>query len=146
MDLTYRCSLELARLEKAYATGEQDALLARMQLAKNESLWRQISETKHILYQQYQLMSVSAVAAKRQALVESMETTKSELTQFVHHLLPKAFDEMAFLRSATILLGSYEQKLWRQEHRFLKLRALLDAFDHQHGRLKYVAIHCELGH
>lgn len=121
-------------------TGEQDALLARMQLAKNESLWRQMSESRHILSQQYQLMSPSAVTTKRQGLLETLEALKRELTQFVHHVLPKAFDEMAFLRSATILLGSYEQKLWRQEHRFLQLRALLDAFDHQHGRLKCVAL------
>lgn len=111
-----------------------------MQLAKNESLWRQMSESRHILSQQYQLMSPSAVTAKRQGLLEILEALKRELTQFVHHVLPKAFDEMAFLRSAMILLGSYEQKLWRQEHRFLQLRALLDAFDHQHGRLKCVPI------
>ncbi|KAF1315516.1 hypothetical protein FI667_g16000, partial [Globisporangium splendens] len=135
-----KCSLELARLEKAYAVGEHDALLARMQLAKHEALWMQIhTHGKHAsLYQQYQLMSDDALRSKQQQLVASMAATKHEVTHFVSTVLPKVCDELAFLRSTTILLGSYEHKLWRQENRFLKLRGILETFEHQHGRLKLV--------
>lgn len=102
----------------------------------------QLSESQHSLFQRYQLASVDALKAKRLQLLGSIESTKRELQQLVRTVLPKAFGEMAFLRSTTILLSSYEQKLWRQEHRFLKLRELLDAFDHQHGRLKCVGDVC----
>lgn len=136
-----RCSLELARLETADAIGEQDALLARMHVAKNEALVTHSSAAKRsLVLQQLQLMTPSAVRTKQQQLERAVDETKRETQELVTHVLPSLFREMAFLKSTTILLGSYEQKLWRQEHRFLQLRQLLDALDLQHGRLQYVLV------
>ncbi|RLN10569.1 hypothetical protein BBJ28_00019594 [Nothophytophthora sp. Chile5] len=133
-----RCCMELARLEKAFVVGERDAVQAEMQLARAESRWQQLVETRRLLSQQYQLMSEDAVVAKRHELRNAIEATHHELTDCVDHALPSLLEEMAFLKSTTILLGSYEQKLWRQESRFLKLRGLLDALDLQYARLQLV--------
>ncbi|RLN89307.1 hypothetical protein BBJ28_00017915 [Nothophytophthora sp. Chile5] len=133
-----RCCMELARLEKAFVVGERDAVQAEMQLARAESRWQQLVETRRLLSQQYQLMSEDVVVAKRHELRSAIEATRHELTDCVDHALPSLLEEMASLKSTTILLGSYEQKLWRQESRFLKLRGLLDALDLQYARLQLV--------
>lgn len=132
----YRCSVELARLEKAFVIGEIDALQSQMQLARAESHWQYVSQTRRSLRQQYQLMSADAVHTKRQSLVRAIDRSKQDLEKLVHKMLPSMLEEIAFLQSTTILLGSYEQKLWRQENRFLKLRAVLECVDQQYARLK----------
>lgn len=133
-----RYSHELTRLEKAFSIGKQDALRAHLQLVQYESLHTQLVEHQRALYQRYQLTSADSIQSKRMQLTTSIASTKRDLQRLVQTELPKAFDELAFLRSTTIVLSSYERKLWRQEHQFLRLQALLDAFDHQHGRLTYV--------
>ncbi|TMW67999.1 hypothetical protein Poli38472_007671 [Pythium oligandrum] len=133
-----KCSIELERLRNAFVIGQRDALLAQMQVTRYESHLHQLTTSRRQLLQQFQLMSRDAIWARKQALLASMEKTKHQLTELLGTVFPEKLETLALLKSTSILLQSYEQKLWRQEHRFLKLRGLLEGFDKQHARLKLV--------
>lgn len=131
-----RCCVELARLEKAFVSSEYDALMAQLELARASERQKQVRESRRRLHQQYELMSADAVAAQHKSLTMALTSIRKQLAEYQERLLPRAFEEMAFLKTTTVLVGSYEQKLWRQERRFLQLRVLVDALDLQYGRLR----------
>jgi hypothetical protein len=135
----HRCCLELERLRKAFVVGERDALLAQLQVTRYEAHLRQLTSSRRQLEQQFELMSRDAIWARKQILQASLDKTKKQLGELLQDTLPKELDELAFLKSTSILLHSYEQKLWRQENRFVKLRLLLEGFEVQHARLRWAS-------
>ncbi|DBA00251.1 TPA: LOW QUALITY PROTEIN: hypothetical protein N0F65_007895, partial [Lagenidium giganteum] len=133
-----KCSIELSRLEKAFVVSERDALQSRVQLAAVECEWQHVRETQRLLYQQFQLMSRETLMSKQRELTQWLDQAQRELESLLTDVLPKVFEELAFLKTTMILIGNYEQKLWRQEHRFLHLRGLLETLELQSARIKLV--------
>jgi len=131
--------VELERLRQAFVVGERDALLAQLRVTRYESQLKQLSTARRQLTQQFQLMSRDAIWARKQILQSSIAKTNAQVSALLQHAFPAKLQELALLQSTSILVHSYEQKLWRQENRFVKLRHLLDGFDMQHTRLRYAA-------
>ncbi|GLD95893.1 hypothetical protein PINS_up004571 [Pythium insidiosum] len=133
-----KCCVELDRLRRAFIVGERDALIADIQVARYESALRQATTSRRLLYQQFQLMSRDAIHVKKQTLMATVEKSKAQLEALVRREFPSKLEELADLQMTGVLLHSYEQKLWRQEHRFVQLKDLLAAFQLQHARLRLV--------
>ncbi|KAJ0399514.1 hypothetical protein P43SY_002179 [Pythium insidiosum] len=137
-----KCCVELDRLRRAFVVAERDALMADIQVARYECALRQLTTSRRLQYQQFQLMSREAIWAKKQILAASVEKYRQQLEDVVRREVPSKLEELADLQMTSVLLHSYEQKLWRQEHRFVQLKDLLGAFQLQHARLRLV--HCLL--
>ncbi|KAJ0399647.1 hypothetical protein ATCC90586_001902 [Pythium insidiosum] len=137
-----KCCVELDRLRRAFVVAERDALMADIQVARYECALRQLTTSRRLQYQQFQLMSREAIWAKKQILAASVEKCRQQLEDVVRREVPSKLEELADLQMTSVLLHSYEQKLWRQEHRFVQLKELLGAFQLQHARLRLV--HCLL--
>jgi hypothetical protein len=133
-----QCSVELARLEKAFIVGEKDFFQAKFLEECVESQFKSLNFSYDILYQKYELMNQEFLEIQHKKFQDQIHFIKNQINFYLNEKIEKILQELGFFHSTMILQGNYQQKLWRQEKKFHQMIQILKKLFQQTSRLQLV--------